>query len=213
MSAHAAVVLAAGGSRRLGRPKQLLTRDGETLVHRAARLAVESGAARVLVVGGARAGDVRAACAGLPVEWILNPHWEEGLAASLRVAAAALAEHDAATLLLACDQPALETAHLRALLAATAGAASGCAATHHEGGRPGIPAVLSPALLRMAQGLHGDRGFRDLLDAVPRGQLGVCEDARLAHDVDTPDDVAHAVARGWLDADAPASQRGPEGRP
>ena len=55
--AHAAVVLAAGGSTRLGRPKQLLTRDGETLVHRAARLAIATGATRVLVVTGAQRGE------------------------------------------------------------------------------------------------------------------------------------------------------------
>ena len=114
-AAHAAVVLAAGGSTRLGRPKQLLTRDGETLVHRAARLALESGAARVLVVVGAHADEVRAAVAALPVECLANPAWSSGMASSLRLAAEALASHDGATLLLVCDQPALEVAHLHAL--------------------------------------------------------------------------------------------------
>ena len=49
-SAHDAVVLAAGGSRRLGQPKQLLTRDGETLVHRGVRLAMETAPRRLLVI-------------------------------------------------------------------------------------------------------------------------------------------------------------------
>mgnify|MGYP006198170919 CR=1 FL=1 len=104
-SSLVAVVLAAGGSTRLGRPKQLLTRDGETLVHRAARLAVASGAARVRVIVGAHADDVVAAVRDLPVECLVNPRWNEGLAGSVRVAVNALAAHDRATLLLTCDQP------------------------------------------------------------------------------------------------------------
>ncbi|HEX8540005.1 MAG TPA: NTP transferase domain-containing protein, partial [Cystobacter sp.] len=58
MEAVTVVVLAAGASSRLGRPKQLVEWRGETLVHRAARLAVESGLGPVRVVTGARAEDV-----------------------------------------------------------------------------------------------------------------------------------------------------------
>lgn len=198
IAAPAAVVLAAGGSTRLGHPKQLLTRDGETLVHRTARLAMESGAARVHVVCGAQAAAIRKALDGLPVECIDNPHWQEGMAGSLRAAAATLSPYPVPALVLACDQPALEAAHLAALLRAARDASSGCAATRH-GERLGIPAVLSPEVLRTAGGLRGDRGFRDALNAVPREAIGVCDAGDLALDIDTPEDMALAVARGWLD--------------
>jgi len=71
-NAHVAIVLAAGGSRRLGRPKQLLTRDGETLVHRAVRLASATQPQRLLLVIGAHAVEMREAVADLAVEILVN---------------------------------------------------------------------------------------------------------------------------------------------
>ena len=196
--AHAAVVLAAGGSTRLGRPKQLLTRDGETLVHRAARLAIATGATRVLVVTGAQAEDVAGAVSDLPVECLVNPRWNEGLAGSVRVALDALAAHDRATLLLTCDQPALDLVHVQALLAAARAAPSGSAATRF-GDRVGVPAVVAPTMLRAARDLQGDRGLRDVLNAAGAGVIA-CDAPDLGVDIDTPEDVAEAVLRGWLDA-------------
>lgn len=195
---HVAVVLAAGGSTRLGRPKQLLTRDGETLVHRAARLALASGAARARVIVGAHADDVVAAVRDLPVECLVNPRWNEGLAGSVRVAVDALAAHDHATLLLTCDQPALDLAHLQALLAAARAAPSGSAATRF-GDRVGVPAVVAPAVLRVARAVQGDRGLRDVLNATGAGVIA-CDAPDLGIDIDTPEDVSEAVSRGWLDA-------------
>lgn len=195
---HVAVVLAAGGSTRLGRPKQLLTRDGETLVHRAARLALASGAARVRVIVGAQADDVVAAVRDLPVECLVNPRWNEGLAGSVRVAVDALAAHDRATLLLTCDQPALDLAHVQALLAVARAAPSGSAATRF-GDRVGVPAVVAPAVLRAARTVQGDRGLRDVLNATGAGVIA-CDAPALGVDIDTPGDVAEAVSRGWLDA-------------
>ncbi|WP_313221358.1 nucleotidyltransferase family protein [Pseudoxanthomonas mexicana] len=195
---HVAVVLAAGGSTRLGRPKQLLTRDGETLVHRAARLALASGAARVRVIVGAQADDVVAAVRDLPVECLVNPRWNEGLAGSVRVAVDALAAHDHATLLLTCDQPALDLVHVQALLAAARAAPAGSAATRF-GDRVGVPAVVAPAVLRAARTVQGDRGLRDVLNATGAGVIA-CDAPDLGVDIDTPGDVAEAVSRGWLDA-------------
>ncbi|CAN7237545.1 nucleotidyltransferase family protein [Pseudoxanthomonas sp. LjRoot168] len=194
---HAAVVLAAGGSARLGRPKQLLTREGETLVHRAARLALASGASRVLVVVGAHAGDIAACVSDLPVACVANAHWDEGLARSVRVAADALAAHPHATLFLTCDQPALELAHLHALREASHRAPSGSAATRF-GDRVGIPAIIAAPMLRAARSLQGDRGLRDVLNAAGVGVIA-CDAPDLLLDVDTPADLAAAVSRGWID--------------
>lgn len=197
--AHAAVVLAAGGSTRLGRPKQLLTREGETLVHRAARLAIATGATRVLVVIGAQADAVAGAVSDLPVECLVNTQWHEGLAGSVRIAAEALNHLTGATLLLACDQPALDAAHLQTLLEAARRTVSGSAATR-LGDRMGIPAAVAPAMLQAALAVQGDRGLRDALNA-PNAEVIGCDAPDLAFDIDTPDDVAIAVAKGWLDDD------------
>lgn len=193
------VVLAAGGSRRLGRPKQLLTRDGETLVHRAARLALDTSPRRMLVVVGARRDEVADALSGLACEIVCNPSWERGLAGSLQAAATALAGHAGAVLVAGCDQPALDAVHLRALLAGSGKAATRCAATQHDDG-PGIPAVVPSALLSQAHMLQGDRGLGRWLRALPLTDISMLDAPELAFDLDTEDDLRAAINRGWLDA-------------
>jgi molybdenum cofactor cytidylyltransferase len=197
-STHAAVVLAAGGSRRLGRPKQLLTRGGETLVHRTARLALGTSPRRMLVVVGARRDEVADALSDLACEIVCNPSWERGLAGSLHAAAAALTGHDGAVLIAGCDQPALEAVHLQRLLAGAGSAASRCAATRH-GDAPGVPAVVPAALLAQVRALEGDRGLAPRLRALPHGDMFLLDAPALGFDLDTEDDVRMAIARGWLD--------------
>lgn len=195
---HAAVVLAAGGSRRLGRPKQLLTRDGETLAHRAMRLAAETAPARLLVVVGAFRERVELAAADLAGEFVFNPEWESGLASSLRVAAAALADHAGPVLIVGCDQPALASEHLLRLLAGAATANSGCAAASHEG-VPGIPAVVAAAMLQQARMSTGDRGLGARLRELPVGDVCALEAPELGFDIDDEAGLRGAIERGLID--------------
>ena len=204
-SSHAAVVLAAGGSRRLGRPKQLLTRDGETLVHRIARSALETAPQRLIVVVGAHREAVIAALRGIECEAVFNPDWEHGLAGSVRTAAAALSDHAGAVLIAGCDQPALSVVHLHALIDGAAASSSRCAAALHEG-LPGIPAVVPRALLSHApmpdNDRDRDRGLGAQLRELPRNAIFALDAPELGFDLDTGDDVRTAITRGWLDAAA-----------
>jgi molybdenum cofactor cytidylyltransferase len=102
------ILLAAGGSSRLGTPKQLLPLDGDTLLGRAARAALATRADRVVVVLGAHADACLATLTGLAVEIVVNTAWAEGQASSLRAGLAQLLSAgpvpDAAIVML-CDQP------------------------------------------------------------------------------------------------------------
>jgi molybdenum cofactor cytidylyltransferase len=196
-TAHAAIVLAAGGSVRLGAPKQLLKRDGETLVHRAVRLASATRPQRLLLVIGAYAEEMRAAVADLQLEILVNHDWPDGLASSLRVAVGALDE-TASGLILGCDQPALELAHLQTLLTGAVESVSGCAATRHPGS-PGVPVVVSAALMREAHGLQGDSGLRRALQTLPARSLFLLQADELQFDLDTAADVEKAIAAGLVD--------------
>lgn len=203
-SPHVAIVLAAGGSRRLGAPKQLLMRGGEMLVHRAVRLAAATQPQRLLLVVGAHADEVREAVTDLHLDILINDEWQEGLASSLRVAVGALGEDDAPALILGCDQPALEQIHLQRLLAGAAASSSGCAATRHASAR-GVPAVASAAVIGEARDLQGDRGLRDSLQRLPSDAIFLLQAVELEFDLDTPADVEKAIVDGLLD---PLSEAG-----
>ena len=194
---HAAVVLAAGGSRRLGQAKQLLRRDGETLVHRAVRLASDTEPVQLLVVVGAASGQVVHDIRDLRCETIENRDWQGGLAGSLRAAGRHLADTARSVLVLTCDQPALEVNHLMALLKGATASRSGCAATLH-GDAFGVPAVVPRAWFDDLQS-RGDHGFGARLRESPKGTVFGLHAPELALDIDTPNDLAGARKRGWLD--------------
>lgn len=187
MSAQAipAVVLAAGASRRLGEPKQLLrdAHDTAVLAH-VVQAALDGGCAPVIVVLGAASDDVRTVVpAG--AECVENAQWVEGMSTSIRVGVHAVG-HATGTglLLLACDQPAVTAAHVRALLVAHA--AHGQRVVSEYDGVHGIPAVWPREDWDALTALTGDRGARGLL----RGSEQAIPLADGARDLDTPEDVA-----------------------
>jgi len=185
-----AVLLAAGASRRLGQPKQLLRLAGQPLVRRAALTALGSRAERVLVVTGSRATEVEAALAGLAVECVRCTRWEAGLAASLRTGIeAALAHGDASVLVMLADQPAVNAALLDALIARHAAGAEIAACEY--GGEPGVPALFAPHFARKLLALEGDRGAKALL-VREREHRALVPFPDGALDVDTLDDWERA---------------------
>jgi molybdenum cofactor cytidylyltransferase len=179
-----AVILAAGASTRLGRPKQLLEFQGETLLHRTARIALRS-CEPVLVVLGFDAERMQGAVRDLPVRCIRNLDWEEGMGSSLRVAATALPPEARAALFLVCDQPALEETLLERFLELHRAHPIRRIASIYAGTR-GIPALLPCQDFDALLALRGDRGARGLLQAeavlevaFPGGEL----------DLDEPEDL------------------------
>jgi molybdenum cofactor cytidylyltransferase len=196
-STHAVIILAAGGSRRLGRAKQLLCRDGEALVHRAVRLAQATLPKRLLLVLGAERERIAQAVTDLETEPVFNSAWEHGLGSGLRLATSLLATHNGVTLVIGCDQPALELRHLQQLIDGALASRSKCAAMIFADGRLGLPAAISARVLRSAQTLGGDRGFGDRLSQL--SGIWRLEAPELWLDVDVEADVTDAVAHGWLD--------------
>ncbi|MCK7592353.1 nucleotidyltransferase family protein [Pseudomarimonas salicorniae] len=194
---HAVVVLAAGQSRRLGQPKQLLRRDGETLIRRALRLALATrpGLLRVILPPGR-------------ADWVAGSGAEVlsasgSLGDSLRVGLADLDGRAGRALLLPCDLPRLRADSLQQLLRAARRAPSGIAVSTHQD-RPGIPVVIPAPFAAWRQRLEGSGGLGGTLAALPATQLGWVEDEGLCSDLDTPADLHIARTSGWIDpADAP----------
>jgi CTP:molybdopterin cytidylyltransferase MocA len=189
---HAAILLAAGGSRRLGAPKQLVEVAGEPLVRRAARAALTTGPAQTLVVVGAQAEQVWNAVADLPVARVECAEWTAGLSASIQAGLRAVDRDVSAALFVLCDQPALEAVHLRALVEQWR-SEPGRAAASAYAGTLGVPAILPRSWFGALARLRGDRGARDLLRARAAEVQGVTA-AALAVDVDEPGDLARIAA-------------------
>ncbi len=199
--ATTAVVLAAGESRRMEQPKQLLRWQGEPLVTRAARIALESGASETIVITGAVAEQVEAALAPLRaaqrrrLRVVFNPAWQDGQAGSVRVAVEALPTSCEAALFLPVDQPHLPATLLRRLWQAWR-AASDLAAVALAGEIRGAPALFDQRFFGQLRQVQGDRGGGMLLRRHAAEVSAIeAQDEWLA-DVDTPEDWRTAVDRG-----------------
>jgi CTP:molybdopterin cytidylyltransferase MocA len=190
-SRHAVVLLAAGQSRRLGQPKQLVPLAGEALVRRAARAALATDPAQALIVVGAHADQVWAAVADLPLVRVDCAGWAAGLSASLHAGLARLEPTVEAALFVLCDQPALETSHLRALVARWSEAPLRAVASGYAG-TLGVPAVVPRTWFKDFETLTGDQGARDLLRARAT-RVEVVQAPALAADLDRPADLARML--------------------
>ena len=187
-----AIILAAGGSRRLGRPKQLLVYDGETLVARAIRIVIEAGAAPVLVVLGAEHDAIQNAIgAGGPVI-VANEDWQQGMSTSISAGMRALAQHapeSQGVLLLGCDQPRLNVDHLRELIRAFDAQSGEVIAASAYAGTQGAPAIFPRAAFPKLLDLRGDKGARALIADAPCPVVAVpFEGGEI--DIDWPQDLA-----------------------
>jgi xanthine dehydrogenase accessory factor len=182
----AAAILAAGASRRMGRPKQLAIVGGEPLVLIAARAAKASQCSEVAVVLGAMAGAVAPVLAGAGVALLANAEWEEGMASSLRRAAAWARTRDAEALVVCvCDQPLLTGAHIDALIA-THRAHGGRTVASRYAEITGAPAIFGAAAFDQLATIAGDQGARAVLRATdtvavdwPDGALDIDDDPTL----------------------------------
>ena len=185
---HAAIVLAAGASRRLGTPKQLLNVDGETLLHRAARIALATAPTQTLVVLGADAVAMREAVADLDVRSVVCDDWQRGQSASLRAGVSALEEGVEGVLVLLCDQVDLDAAHAVALLQAWRDDPTRAVASAYAD-VIGVPAVLPRSWIVDVLRLRGDRGARELLRRRDAEVVKIAAPA-LARDSDTLRDAS-----------------------
>jgi len=189
----AVVILAAGGSRRLGRPKQLVPIAGKPLIRRAAEAALSSGSGSVHVVAGAEVAGVHAALAGLPVDVVVNEAWNEGMASSIRAAIEAIERRERpveSLILMLCDQPGVSADVLRRLLDAYRATRAPVVASRYPEG-PGVPALFHADLFPALKSLRGDVGARQLIRHLDREVVTI--PLTLPDDIDTPEDVVRYV--------------------
>jgi len=197
----AALILAAGASRRMGSPKALLPWGKGSLLRHVAEVALASPCRETFVVLGAEGRRVADELRGLAVHAIENESWERGMGSSLATGIRAVeagedpAEPWRAVLILLCDQPAVTPELLGRLISvAREGARAEAPRTMvacRYAGSLGPPALFARSLFGELRALDGDRGAKALLLRDPTAVASV-EFAEGALDLDTPEDYDRA---------------------
>jgi molybdenum cofactor cytidylyltransferase len=184
----AALVLAAGCSRRMGSNKLVMALAGKALVAHVADSALAAGFAEIIVVTGHQAEAVHLALAGRPVRWIHNAFYDQGMASSLKAGLSGLPSAIDALLVCLGDMPLVGAGPMQAIARAYNPSLGHtiCVPVFH--GQRGNPVLFGRQHFEEMRTLEGDRGARSLL-AVHADRL--CEvamaDDGVLTDVDTPD--------------------------
>lgn len=183
----AAVVLAAGASTRMGRPKALLRHRDRSFVACAVELARAAGCAPIVVVSGAQSlADEPLA----PALCVVHERWRLGQLSSLQAGLAALPVDIPGVLVLTVDRPHLEPTTVAALVAAFRGAPT-CVWQPEHAGRRGHPLIWPAALLPALRALPPDGDPRELLRSHPAARRGLpVDDPATLDNLDTPQDLA-----------------------
>lgn len=198
----AGVILAAGASRRLGEPKQLLPVLGEPMLRLVIKAAIHSRLNEVVLVLGCHSDEI---IRGLELENLLQSaaerecnfklivceDWEQGASASLKTGIETVStDMDAAAILLG-DQPGVTTELINTVLAAFTDSDRAIARpVYGTASEPSHPVVIQRELFSHLLSLQGDSGARQLMVGRPDEVLAIKLAGKAPRDVDTRDDYA-----------------------
>jgi CTP:molybdopterin cytidylyltransferase MocA len=191
--AIAGILLAAGSATRMGRNKLLLDLEGEPLVRRAARRALEAGLDPLLVVLGHEAEEVREALAGLACRFVVNLDWRDGQGTSVSAGAAAVPPGAEAAVVLLADMPFVDGESIRAVTARWRETGAPLVSCRY-GGVPAPPTLYCrPLLAELREGSAEGRG-REVVKRHAGSAAWVDRPVAMLADVDLPEDLERARA-------------------
>jgi molybdenum cofactor cytidylyltransferase len=191
----AAIVLAAGGSTRMGTPKQLLPYRRRSLLRHAAEVVVASGCRPAVAVLGAHGARLEQELVGLPVLAIHNADWEKGIGTSIRVGVRAIqatADEVAAVVVTVCDQPLLSAEVIQRLCTAFTEQRKTIVASDY-GGTAGVPALFGRHYFSDLLGLPDREGAKRLIAGAGGDVYRIPFPGGII-DVDTPQDYERLEA-------------------
>jgi molybdenum cofactor cytidylyltransferase len=198
----AALVLAAGQSRRMGTLNKLLIGiDGKPMVRHVAEAVLASQARPLIVVTGHEREKVEAALAGLPANFVFNPDYAEGLSTSVKRGLAALPVDIDGVAVCLGDMPKIRGAEIDRLISTFNPVEGRAICVPTRGGKRGNPVLLAKRLFSELANVSGDIGARELIAAHPElvTEIEMESDAVLT-DIDTPQALARLAATAKIDA-------------
>lgn len=189
MSMIAAVVLSAGESSRMGRPKALLPIDGQSFIEKIVGALKQSGIARIVVVLGFNADEMRRQVEHLPVEIIVNPDYQQGQLSSLQAAIRHLQTTESCDGMLVhlVDHPYIDSKLVRLMIERFGDSGNVIVVPRHRGKR-GHPVIFSKRLFQELLDAPRDQGAKAVVNAHRGETLEIdTEDVGITLDIDTPE--------------------------
>jgi molybdenum cofactor cytidylyltransferase len=186
-SRTAGVILAAGASKRLGHPKQLLSWQGKSYVYNVVLKAIAAGLEPLIVITGADRALVEEAVGDLPVQFIHNPNWPTGQSTSMKVGLAGLSQRCDSVVFLLSDQPQISPLLIRGLIERYAENRAPVTAPL-AGGQRGNPVLFGRQVFQALRAVEGDQGGRAILKRFEVDWLPWV-DERVLMDVDAKGDA------------------------
>ncbi|WP_394753267.1 NTP transferase domain-containing protein [Crenothrix sp.] len=182
------LLLAAGSSKRLGTPKQLLIYKQQSLMRHTAKMALASYCQPIVVVLGAHAEKIQTEVAGLPLKTVVNTAWPEGMGSSIAAGMSYLTKgmDTCAVILMLCDQPYVDTEIINKLVITYRSTNAQLIAADYEN-TVGVPALFGKPFYQHLLALTGQQGAKSILLAHSASLITVSV-PEAATDIDTPAD-------------------------
>ncbi len=188
----AGIILAAGGSTRMGQPKALLLWRGEPFVRQVARTALAADLSPVIVIAGEHFAEIQTAVSDLPVQVVYNAAWAAGQSTSVKAGLKVLPDTVGSAIFLLTDQPHIPIGLVKTLGDQHAQTLSPIVMPVIDD-RRGNPVLFDRVTFNDLVSLSGDVGGRAVF-AKHRVLQVPWHDARLLLDVDTPEDYQRLLA-------------------
>lgn len=190
-SSTAIIILAAGASSRMGRPKLLLTYGSRTFMRHAAETAVASICRPILAVLGAYTDLLKREIEGLPVRSVINERWADGMGSSIQVGVETLnacdrADSTEALVLMLCDQPYVTAAVINDLVTAYHRNGKGIVVSEYDG-TLGVPALFRREYFAELATIRAAAGAKQIIAAHASDVVPVPFPGGMT-DIDTPED-------------------------
>lgn len=193
------IILAAGESARMGKPKQLLQFKGETLLRRAAQTAVESQANSIVAVLGANAKNLEKELSDLNLEIVFNKDWKTGMSSSITAGLEKLLEKNKnlqTVVITVCDQPFVSAELIDDLIEKYRTTNALIVASHYAE-TLGVPALFDRKLFTELKNLNEKSGAKSLIKKF-QDQAVALDFPAGVFDIDTPGDYADLTGAGFL---------------
>ncbi len=185
------IILAAGESKRMGVPKQLLDIHGEKMLKKVIHEAMETDCFPITVVVGAHKAAIVPELKDMPINITDNPHWKSGMASSIKmglVGSYLITKEIDAVLFLTADMPSIDAAYINQIIQTGEQNPDKQIVASDYGGKLGIPALFKKTFFEQILDLTGDQGAKNIIaqnletvGSVPIGGKGQDLDTKIAY--------------------------------